>query len=145
MTKELHHHRAPYGVISTTSDTSMARNLDASPNWERIIPVPSALVTDGLIADMTASIDRAERVGKHREADRERALRDALIAGRPKPEPLAEPTDLAARVIDRQGYEWAKQTNGRLWVCLTDSGAERLDWARLALTYGPLRLAGATS
>lgn len=69
-------------------------------------------------------------------------LRNALTryaAGEGVTPPLTvEPTDLAARVIDRHGDEWARIDDG--WVT---SGPHLLSWGSLLL-YGPLCLAEPT-
>jgi hypothetical protein len=54
------------------------------------------------------------------------------------PEPLAEPTDLSARVLDKDGDEWARI--GDMWVCSVFSTGDT--WDQMTAEYGPLRLAG---
>ena len=52
------------------------------------------------------------------------------------PEPLAEPMNLAARVLDRNGQPWTR-VGGRWWASV--DGAK--EWAELTEDDGPLRLA----
>ena len=56
----------------------------------------------------------------------------------PRP-PLAEPTDLAARVLDKSDDEWVQRSDG-LWIRLT-TGLRFHSWEQLTSTFGPLRLA----
>lgn len=56
------------------------------------------------------------------------------------PEPLAEPTDLSARVLDKDGDEWARI--GDMWVCSVFGISTGDTWDQMTAEYGPLRLAG---
>lgn len=56
------------------------------------------------------------------------------------PEPLAEPTDLSARVLDKDGDEWARI--GDMWVCSVFGTSNGGTWDQMTAEYGPLRLAG---
>lgn len=60
---------------------------------------------------------------------------------KPTPPPLTEmPTDLAARVIDRDNDVWAR-SHDRTWGCIT-SQSHPQDWTDLVNVCGPLRIAG---
>lgn len=76
--KPLHYFRDLKGVVFSTQHPE---NYDSDPGYERVIPIPAALVTDELLADLWALYGASGR------ARRLIALRDALIAGLPKPEP----------------------------------------------------------
>lgn len=65
------------------------------------------------------------------------ALREFV---KPTPEPLTEPTDLAARVVDKDGDTWARI--GDQWVSVVDGYRVIDTWAQMIEDYGPLRLAG---
>lgn len=68
--------------------------------------------------------------------DTQAALREFA---NPTPPPLAEPTDLAARVLDAKGREWAQSRDGGFWWAF-GCNFDGYKWHVLTEDFGPLTL-----
>lgn len=71
------------------------------------------------------------------EGNRVRSGLRAMLKGlADRPEMLTEPLDPAARVIDKDDDEWARNREG-LWACLS-TRTQLQAWPDLFVSYGPL-------